>query len=172
MAETRRWETRIVGHADVDPRTLAPHPLNPKVHPPEQDAVVEASLGQVGWLKSVQVNTTTGHVLDGHERIAVAIRRGEATVPVEYVTIPEADEAVALLTLDQSAQLAMAHMGRWAELRRQAQTEEPALLEFWAQYAAGQGVDGEAEPGVPEPREAPARVETCPQCGRPLKSYQ
>ena len=153
MAE-RQWVSRIVGHADVDPHTLVEHPQNPKVHPPEQDAVVDGSLRTLGWVKSVQVNRRSGRVVDGHERVTLALRHGEATVPVEYVELTEAEEALALLTLDQSAALALPHLGRWAELRAEAerQTQEPALLEFWAQFAAEQGLEA-ARGGGGERRE-------------------
>ena len=126
----------IVGHGEEDPRTLLPYPLNPKIHTAEQDAVVEASLRELGWLKSVLKNLTTGHILDGHERIELAVLRGERAVPLEYVRIPAADEPKALMVLDPSGQLARTHVQRWAQLRAQAQTAEPALLGFWAQFAA------------------------------------
>jgi DNA methylase len=148
----RRWRTRIVGHGEVDPRTLVLDPRNPKVHPPEQDRVVDASLTSLGWVKSVQVNTATGQVVDGHERVELALRYGEKAVPVEYVELTQAEAAEALLTLDQSAQLAMAHMGRWAALRAEVETQEPALLEFWGQFAASQGVESYAPP-VAGPRD-------------------
>jgi DNA methylase len=90
--------------------------------------------------------------VDGDERVQVAIAHGEPVVPVEYVELTEAEEAVALLTLDQSAQLAIAHMGRWAALRAEVETEEPALLSFWGEFAAGQGVEAYGEP-VAAPRE-------------------
>src|SRR5215510_2101527 len=37
MAESGGWKQNVVGHAEVDPRTLVGHPQNPKVHPAEQD---------------------------------------------------------------------------------------------------------------------------------------
>jgi DNA methylase len=148
----RRWRTRIVGHGEVDPRTLVRNPRNPKVHPPEQGEVVDGSLLAIGWVQSIQVNVVTGYLVDGDERVQLALAHGEPVVPVEYVELTEAEEAVALLTLDQSAQLAMAHMGRWAALRAEVETEEPALLAFWGQFAASQGVEEYGAP-VAEPRE-------------------
>jgi hypothetical protein len=136
----RRWVVNIVGQGEEDPRTLLPHPMNPKVHPPEQDAVVRASLEQFGWLKRVLKNRVTGHILDGHERIRLAMEEGEATVPVDYCEVAPEQEGAVLLTLDQSAALAQTHVARWAALRAQAEAavEAPALLELWAQCAAGQ----------------------------------
>ena len=136
MSAGRPWKVNIVGHGEEDPRALLPHPLNPKVHTAEQDAVVEASLNELGWLRGVLQNRRTKHILDGHERVELAILRGEKTVPVEYVDIPEADESKALMLLDPSGQLARTHVQRWAQLRAQAQTAEPAVLGLWAAFAA------------------------------------
>jgi len=148
VSEASRWKKSIVGHADVDPRTLVGHPRNPKIHPPEQDEVVDASLVRLGWVKSVQVNEVTGHVLDGHERLELALRYGEATVPVEYVRVPEELEGLALITLDQSAGLAQTHLERWAALHREAQqeTDDESLLTMWQRCAAQQPV-GAPAPG-------------------------
>ena len=144
----RRWANKIVGHAEVDPRTLVEHPRNPKVHPPEQDVVVDASLVQLGWVKSVQVNEVTGHVVDGHERLALALQYGEPLVPVEYVRIPEELEGSALLTLDASAALAQRHVEHWQALHREAQrqTQDASLLGLWERLVVDQR--GAASGGV------------------------
>jgi site-specific DNA-methyltransferase (adenine-specific) len=149
MAEGRRlWEMKVVGHALVDPRTLTAHPDNPKTHPVEQDVVVEASLRELGWLKSIVVNTTTGRVLDGHERLALALRRGMREVPVEYVALAAADEGKALMLLDATAALAVRHAERWAKLAGAARTEEPVLRGFWERLGrAEDGGEDEAEDG-------------------------
>lgn len=154
MSEARRWQVSIIGQGEVDPRTLTLHPLNPKVHPPEQDAVVEASIRQLGWLKRVMVNVVTGRVLDGNERVALAVRRGERTIPVDYVEVPEELEGMALLTLDASAALAKPQLERWVALRKEAagRTQEAALLGFWSQLAAQYKVVEPDEGSEPEAR--------------------
>jgi site-specific DNA-methyltransferase (adenine-specific) len=158
----RTWSMNIIGHGEEDPRTLRPHPLNPKVHPPEHDGVIEGSLDELGWLMSVTKNVTTGHMLNGHWRVARAIARGEATVPVEYVEIPEDKEPAALLLLDPSGQLAQTHLERWAALRAEAQTTQPALEAFFAQQAAlqtGAGLLGPPD-GLGTTPEPPAPEDT------------
>jgi site-specific DNA-methyltransferase (adenine-specific) len=140
---TRRWSMNIVGHGEEDPRTLVAHPLNPKIHTAEQDAVVEASLEYLGWVKSGIKNLTTGHLLDGHERAELAILRGEATMPLEYVRIPEEHEPAALMLLDPSGQLAQRHVERWAKLEAMAPPASPVLEQFFAQLAAEDGGVGE-----------------------------
>jgi site-specific DNA-methyltransferase (adenine-specific) len=153
------WLINIVAHVEMDPRTLLPHPLNPRLHPPEQDAVVEASLSELGWLKSVILNETTGRLLDGHDRVKLAIARGEASVPVEVVRVREEEEGKALLLLDPSGMLAQTHWERWAKLRAEAHTEAPALLAFWDTYAQAQRGRAEEPPPAPTVVEEPGIAE-------------
>jgi len=146
MAEDGGWKLSIVGQGEVDPRTLVKHPLNPKVHTTEQDRVVEASLRQFGWLRRLLVNRVTGHLLDGEERLELALRRGEKTVHVDYVEVAAEQEGAVQRTLDQSAALAVPDWGRWAQLQAEGhtETEEPALLAFWGKLAAEAGRPDEA----------------------------
>ncbi len=60
----------------------------------------------VGWVAGVLVNTTTGHVVDGHLRVELAISRNEPTVPVTYVELGEEEERVVLASLDPIGALA------------------------------------------------------------------
>lgn len=158
MSERAPWKVSIVDQDEVDPRTLVEHPLNPKIHTAEQDAVVKASLTELGWLRRVLWNRRTGHVLDGHERLKLAIAHGEATVPRDIADIPEADEGKVLLLLDQSANLAEPDPERWQVLRDAVQTEEPAISSFFASFAAQQGWMPPESPGALPPPVEEAEV--------------
>ena len=81
------WRNRIVGHADVPPAELVPNPRNWRSHPAEQQRALAGALAEVGWVAEVLVNRTTGHVVDGHLRIELALARDEPTVPVTYVEL-------------------------------------------------------------------------------------
>ena len=70
-----------------------------------------------GWVAEVLVNRTTGNVVDGHLRIELALTRQERTVPVTYVELTQAEEALVLAT-PQDARLS----------RRPAASEARALL--------------------------------------------
>jgi hypothetical protein len=69
------WRNRIVGHADVAPEELEPNPRNWRSHPLDQQRALAGALGEVGWVAEVLVNRTTGHVVDGHLRIELALAR-------------------------------------------------------------------------------------------------
>ena len=80
-----RWRNRILGQAEVDPSTLVANPANWRAHPKEQQAGLSAALADVGWVGTVMVNRTTGHIVDGHARVELALANHEPAVPVLYV---------------------------------------------------------------------------------------
>jgi ParB-like chromosome segregation protein Spo0J len=108
MTTTTSWRNRIVGHAEVPPSDLVPNPRNWRTHPREQQRALAGALGEVGWVAQVLVNRTSGNVVDGHLRIELALTRGEPTVPVTYVELTDAEEALVLATLDPLAAMATA----------------------------------------------------------------
>src|SRR5947199_2114870 len=110
------WQNRIVGHADVAPDELVPNPRNWRTHPNDQQRAVGGALAEVGWVAEVLVNRTTGHVVDGHLRVELALARKEPAVPVTYVELSEDEERVVLATLDPLAAMADAEATALAEL--------------------------------------------------------
>jgi hypothetical protein len=67
------WRNRITETAEVDPATLVPNPKNWRTHPRAQLDALAGVLGEVGWVADVLVNSTTGHVVDGHARVELAL---------------------------------------------------------------------------------------------------
>src|SRR5437870_9928521 len=112
------WRNRIIGHADVPPDDLVPNPRNWRSHPWDQQRAVGGALSEVGWVAEVLVNQTTGHVVDGHLRIELALARKEPTVPVTYVELSEDEERIVLATLDPLAAMADAETDALAKDRK------------------------------------------------------
>ena len=100
------YRNRIVGHGEEAPDQLLAHPDNPKIHPKRQTDALNTALSDLGWIGEVIVNTQTGHVIDGHDRIGLAISRGEPTVPITYIDISPVEELKALATFDPIGALA------------------------------------------------------------------
>jgi len=101
------WTSRIVGHERVRADQLLANPLNHRRHSQKQRQVVAASISELGFVKSILVNKTTGRIIDGHERAMQALGCGDGTlVDVEYVELSEEEERKALLILDASSELA------------------------------------------------------------------
>lgn len=100
------WESKIVGYGDEAPDQLLANPNNWRIHGKFQQDALQGALDEVGWVAPVIVNRTTGHLVDGHLRVAQAISNDERTVPVCYVELTEAEEAKALATFDPIGALA------------------------------------------------------------------
>lgn len=117
-AETKNdpWRSRITGHGEEDPTQLLANPANWRTHPNRQRDALRGALDTVGWVATVLVNTTTGHLVDGHARVEEAITRGEPSVPVTYVELTPEEEAVVLATLDPIGAMATTDMARLGEL--------------------------------------------------------
>jgi hypothetical protein len=81
------WANRIVGSGDEAPGQLLANPRNWRTHPRAQRLAFAGLLDQVGVVAAVMVNRRTGHLVDGHLRVDLAMERGEATVPVSYVDL-------------------------------------------------------------------------------------
>ena len=101
------WKNRIIGTGVEKADQLLANPLNWRIHPKHQQEALEAVLNEVGWVQQVIVNKRTGHVVDGHLRVALALRREEEEVPVVYVDLSEDEERVILATIDPLAGMAV-----------------------------------------------------------------
>ena len=94
------WRSRIVGQGEEAPAALIPNPRNWRTHPQAQLDALGGALDEVGWVQQVIVNKQTGHLVDGHARVELALAREEKAVPVVYVDLSEDEEAIVLASLD------------------------------------------------------------------------
>lgn len=94
------WRSRIVGHGEEIPDKLLANARNWRIHNKRQQDALASVLDRVGWVQNCVVNRRTGYIVDGHLRVALAIRRGEPSVPVVYVDLSEEEEQLVLATLD------------------------------------------------------------------------
>ena len=146
MAKAELWRNRIVGSAEVAPDSLLAHPSNWRGHPANQQNALTDILGGddgVGWLDTVMVNKRTSElwpegdrnvetVVDGHLRVALAMRHNQPTVPVRYVDLTPAEEALALATFDPIGALATAQAEQLDAVLREVQTGSAAVQEMLA----------------------------------------
>ena len=161
------WRLRIVGSGEEAPERLLPNPLNWRSHPQDQQAALEGVLDEVGWVQQVLVNKRTGHLLDGHLRVSMALQRKEAAVPVLYVDLSEEEEALVLATLDPLSSMAAPDAEKLRELLEHISTEEQAVQAMLSRLAEHAGI-GAPEIDFKEYDESVAEevdyVE-CPNCG-------
>lgn len=121
------WQDRIVGRGEAPPGDLIPNTDNFRVHPWYQQQAFTGMAEQVGLVQTVIVNRTTGHLIDGHMRVALALRHDVPTVPVTYVELSADEEAIALATYDAIRDLADTSRDQFVALIGAAREAVPAL---------------------------------------------
>jgi DNA modification methylase len=146
------WRNRIVGSGEEAPDQLLANPSNWRVHPKAQQQALAGILGQVGWVQQVLVNRRTGHVVDGHLRVALAIKQGAPTVPVLYVDLEPEEEALVLASLDPLAAMAGTDDEKLRALLADISVDSEALAAMLAELAPPETKDGRTDPDdIPEP---------------------
>jgi hypothetical protein len=127
MARRTHWRNRIVGHGEEAPDQLLANPDNYRIHPMAQQDALSDVLRRVGVVQSVLVNRRTGHMIDGHLRVALAISNGEPSVPVTYVDLTEREESLVLATFDPLGAAAGEDRAKLEELLGLMPEEDAAL---------------------------------------------
>lgn len=165
--QTQAWRNRIVGEEDVAPDQLLANPLNFRVHPTEQQLAMAGALDEIGWIQRVVVNKRTGNVVDGHLRVQLALRKGAPTVPCLYVDLTDAEERLALATLDPISAMAVTDKAVLADLLGSIDRQNEALQGLLDQLAKqAKGVNEDLAAGATDPNAVPAlRAEATSQLG-------
>jgi len=170
--ESKLWKNKIVGHDRVPPESLTMNPLNFRRHPQRQRESLTAAIRDVGFIRSVTVNQTTGNLVDGHERVLQAIENKEPLIDVEYVKLTKMEERKALATMDAIGALAEIDSKSLDELLQTIKTDEEALQALFTAMATDAGLDyGQigSQPESPDDfKEVDESIETkheCPKCG-------
>ena len=140
-----------MGSGEEEPAQLLANPKNWRIHPEHQQAALAGVLKTIGWVTGVLVNRRTGMVVDGHARVALAIRDGQATIPVDYVELSVEEEATVLATFDTISALAGADKERLAELLRELSPKDAGIQTLLDDLAIQHGLD-RATQDAPEPK--------------------
>ena len=125
------WRSRIVDHLRVRAGDLAPHPLNPRVHPDTQKAALRAALDRFGISRSVlarRLPTGQLQLIDGHLRASL---NPDTVLDVEVVDVSEQEARELLLTLDPLAALAETDAETMACLAELCPTDDAHLQALW-----------------------------------------
>jgi hypothetical protein len=100
MVAKIEWRNRIVESGQEAPDQLLANPFNARIHPKPQQDALSSVLDSIGWIAPVIVNKRTGHVIDGHLRVSLALSRRETSIPVDYVDLDENEEKTLLASFD------------------------------------------------------------------------
>ena len=106
----KNWLNRIVSYAEESPDQLLANPQNWRVHSRTQQSALSGVLDDIGFIAPVVVNQNTGHLVDGHLRVSLALRHSVPLIPVVYVNLTEDEEREALTTFDPITNMANSDM--------------------------------------------------------------
>jgi len=157
-SDNAHWRNRIIGEGHADPEQLLANPRNFRMHPQAQQDALAAVLDNVGWVQHAAiVNKRTGFVVDGHLRASLALQRGERSVPVTYVDLTDAEEALILASLDAISAAAVTDEAKLSELLGSIDVADAALDNLFASMVDDAGKtslqdvnasdESESEPG-------------------------
>lgn len=144
------WRNRIVSHGTRAADAFTAHPANFRLHPAEQTRAITGALSSVGWVQDVIVNKRTGRLIDGHARVAEALKIGPKTpVPYTEVDLTEAEERIVLATLDRMTSMAEIDPSMLDSLLASIKTDDAALkqlmIDFGKEFAAKPAGETDAE---------------------------
>ena len=85
----------------MDPADLVPADYNPRKIEPHQMEALKRSLERWGFVEPVVLNSATGHIVGGHQRVAAAMELAMAKVPVVKVKLDEIQEKALNIALNK-----------------------------------------------------------------------
>lgn len=160
---------RIVGYGEKPADQFMANPQNWRKHPEAQRKAVRTSLNTLGWVDTVIENVTTGHLIDGHERVMQALKTNE-DVPFIQVELSPEEEELALATLDPLTGMAIADSEMLSALLRSvgetALVEDGDVVSLLSSIANMAGLqEAQAPDEFPEYDDDIDTDYCCPKCG-------
>jgi ParB family chromosome partitioning protein len=159
------WHNRIVSYGTKPADQFLAHPKNARIHPQFQRDVMRSVLDTVGWVAPV-LESTSGYLLDGHERVWQGLQNHNAEVPYVTVEVTEEEEAYILATFDPITSLANYEQQKLDDLLRDVQSDDAAIQQMLAELH-GEWVMPDFQPvsADEQPRLDQKAPITCPHCG-------
>lgn len=118
-----KWANRIIRTGEASVEEVLENPFNWRVHSEYQKSAIKKLIQDVGWVQFVIINETTGHLIDGHARLRVAVEEGEETIPAVWVKLTEKEERLVLASLDATAGMAEVDEVAYIELAKEIQAD-------------------------------------------------
>lgn len=154
----------IIGYGTKKADQFQANPLNWRKHPQEQRSLVAESLRELGWIDVVIENISTGHLIDGHERVMQALENND-DVPYIQVELTENEEKLALGLLDTTTGMAETDGEQLKALLDEIKTDNPIFQKMFADLAEKSSLpefEGFKEKEVDENIDTETQ---CPKCG-------
>lgn len=125
----------------MKPADLQANPKNWRKHPTHQQKAMQGILDEVGWVAQIIWNKQTGHLIDGHLRVEMALRNKETSVPVNVVDLTPEEEILILSTFDPIGAMAETDKAMLEELMKSIESEEEAINQMIATIAKEERID-------------------------------
>lgn len=132
-----QWTKSIIGFEWMNPADVVANDKNWRLHPDLQQEAMTAALSQIGWIAPVLLNETTGKLIDGHLRVALALANNQESIPVAILRLTEDEENLALLTFDPLSAMAATDASKFEELTKQISSNIDTSLHDLIQAVGG-----------------------------------
>lgn len=143
------FQNRIIGHGVKPADQFLAHPKNARMHPQFQRDVMKAALDTVGWVAPV-IESVSGYLLDGHERVWQGMQNDNADIPFVTVDVTEDEEDYVLATFDPITSLATYEQQKLDDLLQSVQSDDAAVQQMLADLAAANDLYLDDDP-TPDP---------------------
>ncbi len=151
MAEDGVWRNRIVGYGEIAVEDILANENNWRIHSIAQQEEMQAVLETIGIIQNVIINKRTSEewasdergietMVDGHMRVALAMRRGQKKLPVTYVDLTPSEEAIALATFDPLGTLAGTNTEALNALLERVATDNVGVQKLLGELAEKEGL--------------------------------
>ena len=165
--DPEKWKNRITEDVMVDPVELSANPLNWRKHPQFQKDALKDVLEKIGWVQKVVINKRTGHLVDGHLRLALAMENLEHSIPAVCIDVDECEEKILIATLDPLGALAGTDAEKLQFLIQSVGSDNGKISEMLAELAIHEGI-GKLKVDFKEyddSVESEVQYLECPSCG-------
>jgi hypothetical protein len=163
------WQTYRSSNTARDRRhhSKATHGTGESIRQAQKEAVA-ASLRELGWIAPVIENKRTGHLIDGHERVAGKhFQNGDEDVPYVLVDLSEQKEHLALTIFDPIGAMADTDREVLSALMDDVKTSEAALQGLIEDMADAENllIPDDEFTEYDESIADDVKKATCPECG-------
>lgn len=116
------------------------NPQNWRIHPDSQQQALAGTIDSIGYLDPIEINLKTGHLMDGHARVALAARSGWKEIDADYYDLTEEEERQYLLSKDTIAAMAASDRQKVDELLHLVQSDDERVQQMMAEIAEREGL--------------------------------
>lgn len=135
--------SRITGYGVKRASEFKLNPLNIREHTPAQKRALKGGLNTLGWIDVVAENEVTGNLIDGHERIAIALENDNAEVPFITLHLTQEEEYQVLLIYDEIGTMAIADSERIRANLAIINESDKDVIDFLEYLKEKEGIIGE-----------------------------